>query len=156
MTITIKFLQDCQEHIPALAKIWYETIRRKWVKEATVKSTIVELMQHAQKDKLPLAIVALDGNDPIGMACLRDNDGILPEKTPWLGSLAVDPKYRRKKIGEKLIDEIKSLAKSRKQEKLYLLAFDPTIPTWYSRLGWKHIGHDELLGHPVTVMSIDL
>lgn len=23
----------------------------------------------------------------------------------------------------------------------------PTIPEWYARLGWKHIGEDMLLGH---------
>ena len=39
---------------------------------------------------------------------------------------------------------------------LYLLAFDPTIPNWYTRLGWTHIGDDELFSHRVTVMSIAL
>lgn len=41
-------------------------------------------------------------------------------------------------------------------EKLYLLAFDPTLPQWYEKLGWRFLGHDQLLGHKVTVMSIDL
>ena len=27
---------------------------------------------------------------------------------------------------------------------------------WYVRLGWTHIGDDELLGHRVTVMSISI
>jgi hypothetical protein len=39
---------------------------------------------------------------------------------------------------------------------LYLLAFDPTIPSWYAKLGWESIGNDELFGHQVTVMSINL
>ena len=39
---------------------------------------------------------------------------------------------------------------------LYLLAFDLTIPNWYARLGWIHIGDDELFGHRVTVMSISI
>ena len=33
---------------------------------------------------------------------------------------------------------------------LYLLAFDPTIPQWYAKLGWKHIGYDKLSGHRVA------
>lgn len=39
---------------------------------------------------------------------------------------------------------------------LYLFAFDPTIPEYYSRLGWRTIGMDEFKGHPVTVMGIML
>lgn len=156
MNIEIKYLQDCQEHIPTLAKLWYEGIRRQWVKGATVEKTQIELSHHAQKDKMPLAVVALCDNLPIGMACLRETDGIQPEKKPWLGSLVVDPKYRRKKIGERLIEEIKLLAKKSSYEKLYLLAFDPTLPNWYEKLGWEHIGYDELLGHHVTVMHVIL
>lgn len=29
-----------------------------------------------------------------------------------------------------------------------------SIPDWYTRLGWTHIGDDELFGHRVAVMSI--
>lgn len=154
--IEIKYLGDCQEHIPALAKLWYEEISRHWVKGSSIESRLQELSKHAQKGKMPLALVALYENRPIGMACLRETDGIQPDKKPWLGSLVVDPNHRGKKIGEKLIDEIKLLARSSNHENLYLLAFDPTIPNWYAKLGWEHIGYDELLGHRVTVMKCNL
>ena len=39
--------------------------------------------------------------------------------------------------------------------KLYLLAFDPTLRQWYEKLGWKFLDYDLLLGHKVTVISID-
>ena len=39
---------------------------------------------------------------------------------------------------------------------LYLLAFDPTIPTYYQRLGWAVIGMSEFKSRLVTVMEIDL
>jgi hypothetical protein len=41
-------------------------------------------------------------------------------------------------------------------EKLYLFAFDPTLPAYYERLGWRKIGMDEFKSHHVTVMEIGL
>ena len=38
----------------------------------------------------------------------------------------------------------------------YLFAFDPTIPEYYGRLGWRTIGMDEFKSHPVTVMEVAL
>jgi N-acetylglutamate synthase-like GNAT family acetyltransferase len=74
----------------------------------------------------------------------------------WLGSLVVNPKFRGIKIGEALIEAVKSQARMLGHHELYLLAFDPTIPNWYARLGWKPIGDDELFGHKVAVMSISI
>ncbi|HEV2524083.1 MAG TPA: GNAT family N-acetyltransferase, partial [Gammaproteobacteria bacterium] len=104
----------------------------------------------------PMTFVALDNDQPVGMASLRENDGIQPDRTPWLGSLVVDPAYRKQKIGEKLIDVVKQRAALLGYPKLYLLAFDETISTWYTSLGWKSIGTDELFGHSVAVMDINL
>lgn len=103
-----------------------------------------------------MAFVALHDDKPIGMVCLRENDGIRPLDTPWLGSLVVHPNYRGYKLGECLITAVKQEAKTLGHQILYLLAFDRTIPKWYKRLGWTHIGDDELFGHCVTVMNINL
>jgi hypothetical protein len=37
-----------------------------------------------------------------------------------------------------------------------LFAFDPAVPKYYERLGWKKIGMDEFKSHPVTVMELEL
>jgi len=152
--IEIKFLDDCHEHLPTLAKLWHEEIRRHWVPDASVENAKDRLITHLNKDKLPLALVALNESYPVGMACLRETDGIRPGVTPWLGGLVVDPKFRGKQIGEMLIEAIKSQAKLFDHHILYLLAFDPTIPSYYTKLGWKSIGEDMLLGHRVEVMNI--
>lgn len=154
--IEIKFLADCEEHIPALSILWYEEISRHWVPDASIEKATERLKTHLNKEKIPMALVAVYENNPIGMACLRITDGIQPGVTPWLGSLVVDPKFRGNKIGEILIEAVKIQAKSFYYDMLYLLAFDPTIPNWYSRLGWQSIGEDRLLGHRVTVMRIAL
>lgn len=103
-----------------------------------------------------MAVIALYDNNPIGMACLRETDGIRPGIAPWLGSLVVDPTFRGKQIGEALINTVKAQAKLFCHDILYLLAFDQTIPDWYTRLGWQTIGEDNLLGHRVTVMSVSI
>ena len=83
-----------------------------------------------------LISVALHNDQAIGMACLRENDGIRHGVVPWLGSLVVHPEYRSYKVGEELINTVKSQAKNLGHQILYLLAFDATIPDWYARLGW--------------------
>jgi len=84
------------------------------------------------------------------------NDGIRPDLTPWLGSLVVDPKYQKQGIGRMLIDMTLLKAKELCFEKLYLFAFDPTIPEYYERLGWKKTCIDEFKSHLVTVMRREL
>jgi predicted N-acetyltransferase YhbS len=154
--IEIKFLADCKEHIPYLAKLWYEQISKHWAPNASIERANQNLIKHANHNQLPLTLVALENKQPIGMASLRENDGIQPNRTPWLGSLVVDPAYRFKKVGEQLIDATKQQASILGYDTLYLLAFDPTIPDWYAKLGWKAIGSDQLFGHPVAVMTIEL
>lgn len=150
----IKLLMDCQQHILALAKLWYEEISQHWVTDASIEKTKQKLVGHLNQNEMPMAYVALLDGQAIGMACLRETDGIRPGVSPWLGSLVVHPEYRGQKVGEALINTVKDQARNLGYQILYLLAFDPTIPDWYARLGWKHIGDDELFGHRISVMSI--
>lgn len=152
--IEIKLLADCEKHISSLANLWYEEISRHWAPNASIEKAQQKLVDHLNSDSMPMAYVAICGDEAIGMACLRETDGIRPGITPWLGSLVVSPKLRGNKVGEALINRVKEQAKNLGHSILYLLAFDPTIPNWYARLGWKHIGDDELFGHRVSVMSI--
>ncbi|MEO8402876.1 MAG: GNAT family N-acetyltransferase [Gammaproteobacteria bacterium] len=150
----IKLLASCQEHIPVLAQLWYEEISRHWAPNASIEKAQQKLVDHLNSNSMPIAYVAISGGDAVGMACLRETDGIRPGVTPWLGSLVVSPEYRGHKVGEALINIVKDQAKNLGHQVLYLLAFDLTIPNWYARLGWTYIGDDELFGHRVAVMSI--
>ena len=154
--LEIKLLTECHEHIPKLASLWFEEISRHWAPNASVERARQNLIKHSNADKMTMTFVALSEGKPIGMASLRENDGIQPDLIPWLGSLVVHPAYRKRKVGEMLIEAIKNQARYFGHEKIYLLAFDSTIPDWYAKLGWEKIGTDQLFNHPVTVMSIDL
>jgi N-acetylglutamate synthase-like GNAT family acetyltransferase len=90
------------------------------------------------------------------MCALRENDGIRPDLTPWLGSLMFYKRSQHHGVGQRLVDAVKVKAKTMGFETLYLFAFDPTIPAYYERLGWKTMGMDEFKGHPVTVIMISL
>lgn len=94
----IKPLINCQEHIPMLAELWYQEISRHWAPDASTEKAQQKLVDHLNDGTMPTAFVALRDDEPIGMVCLRENDGIRPGVTPWLGSLVVNPQYRGKKV----------------------------------------------------------
>ena len=154
--IKIELLKNHPNTIPALAHIWHEVLGKVWVPDVPVERVITRFADHLKDQALPITFIALDGNLPVGMCSLRENDGIRPDLNPWLGSLVVDPKYQKQGIGKMLIDVTALKAKELGFEKLYLFAFDPTIPEYYERLGWRKIGMDEFKSHPVTVMEVGL
>lgn len=106
----IKLLTSCQEHILALAELWYQEISRHWAPNASIEKAQQKLVDHLNSDNMPMAYVAICNGETIGMACLRETDGIRPGIAPWLGSLVVNPRYRRHKIGEALINAVKKQA----------------------------------------------
>ena len=154
--ITIDLLKNHPKAIPVLTKIWREVLGQVWIPDVSIERVEQKFLQHLNDQILPLTFVALHNNTPVGMCSLRENDGIRPDLTPWLGSLVVDPKYQKQGIGKMLVDVAVMKAKKLGFEKLYLFAFDPTIPEYYEPLGWKKIGMDEFKSHPVTVMEIGL
>lgn len=154
--ITIDLLKNHPDTIPKCAKIWHEVLGKIWAPEISIKRVIQRFTDHLNENVLPITFVALDAEKPVGMCSLRNNDGIRTNITPWLGSLVVDPAYQKRGIGNQLIDATKNKAKDLGFSKLYLFAFDPTIPDYYTRLSWTLIGIDEFKGHPVTVMEVRL
>lgn len=154
--IKIGFLKNHPHTIPALANIWHEVLGKIWIPDVPVERVIARFSDHLNDQDLPITFVALDSDVPVGMCSLRENDGIRPDLTPWLGSLVVDPRYQKQGIGKMLADATVKKAKELGFEKLYLFAFDPTIPEYYEGLGWKKIGMDKFKSHPVTVMEIGL
>lgn len=152
----IKLLAECPQHIHVLSHLWINEIGKQWLPDINLQRVELKFHEHLNSDELPVTFVAIDDNKPIAMASLRINDGIRHELTPWLGGLVVHPDHRRNGVGEKLVDLTKICAKKLGHEKLYLFALDPTLPNWYTRLGWKYLGMDKFNHHPVTVMEISI
>ncbi|MFO8671963.1 GNAT family N-acetyltransferase [Legionella pneumophila serogroup 1] len=154
--ITIDYLKHHSDSIPELAKIWHKVLGQIWIPDVPITRVEENLHNHLNSEQLPLTFVAFHEDKAVGMCSLRANDGIRSELTPWLGSLVVSEAYQKQGIARMLIDKIKEKAQQMNFKMLYLFAFDPTIPEYYSRLGWNKIGMDECKGHPVTVMEIML
>jgi GNAT superfamily N-acetyltransferase len=153
--IKINLLKNHPYAIPALATIWHEVLGKIWMPEIgieEIESLYYEELQH----DTPLTYIALHDQIPVGSCTLELNGGIQPNLGPWLGDLVVDPKYQKQGIGKMLVDVAFQKAKALGFEKLYLFAFDPAVPKYYERLGWKKIGMDEFKSHPVTVMELEL
>jgi hypothetical protein len=94
--ITIDLLKNHSESIPALASIWHEVLGKIWVPDIPVERVITRFQDHLNDQDLPITFVALDGDLPVGMCSLRENDGIRPDLNPWLGSLVVDPNIKNR------------------------------------------------------------
>lgn len=152
----IKLLAECREHIPALAQLWFDELGKIWIPQASVEKAVANLEEHVNLHTLPLTFVALDANTPIGMVSLRKDNGLGDALTPWLDSLIVDAKYRRRGVGEGLINIIKQCALHMGYARLYLFALDPKIPEWYKKLGWEEIDKNTFHLHPATLMAINL
>ncbi len=154
--IKIDLLKNHPRVIPTLANIWHSALGKIWLPDIPIERVITRFSDHLSDQDLPITFVALDDETPVGMCSLRENDGIRPDLTPWLGSLVVNQNYQKRGIGKLLIDATVEKSKQLGFEKLYLFAFDPTIPEYYQRLGWKKIGMDEFKSYPVTVMEVVL
>lgn len=152
--IKIDFLQNNIEAVPELALMWQEGLGKIWLPDIPLEEVQQRFRGHANQDKLPITFVAYDHGKPVGMCSLRENDGIRPHLTPWLGSLTVKPAYQSRGLGRDLIEKTKEQAKNMGYKMLYLFAFDKTIPNYYQSLGWKIMDSDRFKGHPVTVMQI--
>ena len=154
--IKIDLLKNHPNAIPALSHIWHDVLGRIWFPELTIQE--IESLTY---DELNIydettSFVALYDEIPVGFCTFKLKEEFRPDLGPWLADVVVDPKYQKQGIGKMLVDVTVRQAKERGLKKLYLFAFDPTIPEYYERLGWRKIGMDEFQSRPVTMMEVEL
>jgi predicted N-acetyltransferase YhbS len=118
----------------------------------TVMDRSARLRRQAQTDAMPLAVVALQGGQPLGSASLVQHDmDTHPEWSPWLASVYVASPYRRQGIGTALVERIVGEARRMDVERMYL--FTPDRASFYRQLGWKTLAREEYHGDFVTIME---
>lgn len=152
MSLKIDFLKN-NPHITEICAQWGLSTWGHYNENAHLEGYIKRYALHQQEGALPLTMLAFMDNQPVGMASLRETDGLKPILKPWLGSLYVKPEHRSQGIGAKLVGSIEDQAKKLGYSILHLLVFDPKICEWYGTLGWTIIGFDTYNNHDVTVMS---
>lgn len=112
-----------------------------------------ETQTYLNKGKLPLTLVAIEGNEIVGTVCLRA-DGMTSHKEwqAWLSYLVVPEAHRGKGIGKALVKKAEAIASELNINELHLFTRLGN-PTLYSALGWGMIGKEEYRGGTVSVMG---
>ncbi|MEY3197242.1 MAG: hypothetical protein RLZZ59_610 [Pseudomonadota bacterium] len=155
--IKIRYLSECESHIPEIARIWVNSIGKKWRPGVSQESIESRLREGLHSDSLPLAYVALDNETPVGICRLLSNDlQSRPKLFPWLGSLCVDENYRKRGIGKLLMQVVQNKAKEMGFRTIYLFTFDEALVQWYESMNWREVEKADFEGTPITIMSLKL
>ena len=134
--MTIEYLCDHINHADTVAKwIFDEFIDGIWVD--TTYADILSSVKKNHKLELPIRLIALSDTQCVGTVTIKYNDLRCRNYTPWLAALYVDKDFRNKKIGEKLIDRVKTIVTELGFKELYLRTEHAS--GYYKRLGWEFI-----------------
>jgi GNAT superfamily N-acetyltransferase len=155
----IDYLANYQHLIPTVAQ-WYLDAWRKFSENLSTEHTKLKLAERLNTDKLDVCFLCFNddcNNELIGTFSLTQKDIPNNEQfSPCFSNLFVAEKYRRRKIGKKLIEHVKQQAKNFGFEKMYLYTTNKTIHLWYEKLGWKIIKEDILFEKfPIKIMEVD-
>jgi predicted N-acetyltransferase YhbS len=146
----IEYLADHPEALPQLAQ-WQH---REWGNLRpgdTLEKRTERLWGMAKRDRIPLTVVAFEGNEVLGSASLIEHDmETRMELTPWLAGVYVGEAYRRRGIGAELVRRIMSEAAKSKVPLLYL--YTVHSEKFYAALGWKLLERTSYREQDVVIM----
>lgn len=152
--IQIVYLENYPKLIPILAD-WAYQEWSKYDPDFTMEKAINSFNSRLNHNKIPLTLVAVEGENPIGMISLKPT--ISPkgyeDKQPWIGSLYVIPSKRGIGVGKKLMAAIKDVALNLGYNELFLYTSVPLARDWYTANGWKIITTDIYKNHTITIMN---
>jgi N-acetylglutamate synthase-like GNAT family acetyltransferase len=152
-SIRIGYLLDHPDFVEVLATPIWQHWRDALPEDATVEHRVAKLRQHMQKSQLPIALVAHQKGEALGIAALRLNDLEGREDlSPWLGGVFVLNCHRGQGVASVLCQAIKRLASGMKIESLYLFTHDQQ--RLYERLGWRTIETATWRGQRGNIMRI--
>ena len=73
--VRVDFLKNNPQHLDHLVNMWHQGIVNKWMPDVCASRVRDKLHQHINDNALPLTLIALINDVPVGMCSLRDNDG---------------------------------------------------------------------------------
>jgi predicted N-acetyltransferase YhbS len=132
MACRIADLFASPEHISLVARWIYDEF---WAdKDVHTPESLETLLRLAVKpDAMPLSLLALEEDRPVGTVNLIDNDDEnRPHLWPWLAALFVVPDRRHLGIGSLLVRSLQQRAAAMGIDALYL---GTDNPVFYARLG---------------------
>ncbi len=152
--VEIGYLADCPEFIPTIAswvfRQWGEMYRMKSVNEQ-----IERLSERLNKNRFPIAFVALAGSAPVGTASLKIQEMTTHKHLyHWLGTVYVVESYRNHGIGAALVD--RSVAEARKLGVKSLYLHTPDKEEFYLKRRWVPVERPIYYDMPVVIMKKEL
>jgi len=148
--LLISCLADCPQHLSTVAS-WIFDEWGHLIPGLSLNAVEDKLRTHLNRDTIPLTLVALSGDQPVGTASLMLQDlSSRPDLFPWLASVFVVPGYRNQAIGSRLVTAIEDTGKELHIAKVYL--FTPDQEKFYSRLGWSVMDITEYRNQQVVIM----
>ncbi len=150
----IKYLADVPQYAPTLAQ-WTYDAWGKYDPTLTLENATSSLKQKLNKDKIPLAFVAISNDEPVGMVNLKST--IKPQgyeyRNLWLGSLWVAEGHRSQGVGTQLLEAAYKKAKELGFKKISVFESDPEMAIWYAENGWKQFATDEYQTHTIALLE---
>lgn len=151
MPLNIYCLADFPELIPVLVDWFYAEWGRP---ESGITPTSISKSLHRRlnRDSLPLALVALHGQEPVGSASIKIQEmETHPQYTHWLGSVYMKEEHRRQGFGSQLVEAAVQSAKSCAVKELYL--YTRQSESLYASLGWTALERPRYHGREVVIMK---
>ena len=147
----IENLSDHPEALPILAK-WQHAEWGHIRPGDTLELRQGRLERWCNRDRIPMTLVALDGNRVLGSASLIEHDmETRMDLTPWLAGVFVSETDRRRGIGAQLVRRIMEEAGRLKVELLYL--YTVHSEKFYAALGWKLMERTTYREQKIVIMT---
>jgi N-acetylglutamate synthase-like GNAT family acetyltransferase len=150
----ILYLKDCMGAVPIIAN-WF---CKEWGDHYAVQS--VEyisglLLEKANKNTLPLTLVAVANEEIIGTVNLKKMDmDNRPDLSPWMGGLYVREGMRKQGRGARLIEAAVNEANRLGFRHLFL--WTATAKDYYLNLGWIHLEDTLYEGKTASIFKKEL
>lgn len=157
--LKVVFLADRPDLVSTLGE-WTYNKWKNYDPTLTLENSTKRYEAKLQRDKIPLVLLLLDKNKPIGMVSLNENEPIdeFKDKSPWIGDFYLLPQYGTNEIQLRryLMRSLQGVAQNLDYKKIYVFTSDPSRVDWYTKLGWKIIKTTTFKNHLVTVMDFDV
>ncbi|GGA29335.1 GNAT family N-acetyltransferase [Dyella nitratireducens] len=136
----VSTLRQHTEHVPQLAKIYFDT----WG-YINPEETLAEITAHLAEiyasptNAMPETFIAMESGLLLGAATLQEKTRLFPdiERTPWLAGVYVEPEHRSRGIASLLIREVENAASVAGYETLHLCTHEHEA--YYQKLGYETI-----------------
>jgi predicted N-acetyltransferase YhbS len=133
--------------VPGLLEHWSYVFPHQTAAERAAK-----FKTHLNREELPIAWIAYEGDTALGTAALRKSDLEGREELgPWLGGVFVPLPHRGRGIASALCQVVEGKAHNQGVSRLYL--FTHGQESLYARLGWSPMERTLWHGHECSIMS---